>query len=200
MSSFATLSNVTFTGNSCGMQGSAIYAEDDLNLSDATITGNVAANNGYALYYADSEYDSQTYIRGLFKLGGDIIVKDNQGGDTYFDNLVTVAMLGQGFGPKTHMQITLDKGVLTNRLYGAYNYEGADQVYTVTYGNRSLTEPETDPELQVLEAQTADDQTQAKSTGDIVLYAGIGVVALAAIAGAVLLIGKKKKSAAAEKK
>lgn len=200
MSSFATLNNISFTGNSCGMQGSAIYAEDDLNLSDATITGNVAANNGYALYYADSEYDSQTYIRGLFKLGGDIIVKDNQGGDTYFDNLVTVAMLGQGFGPKTHMQITLDKGVLTNRLYGAYNYEGADQVYTVTYGNRSLTEPEIDPELQVLEAQIADDQTQAKSTGDIVLYAGIGVVALAAIAGAVLLIGKKKKSAAVEKK
>ena len=138
MSSFATLSNVTFTGNSCGLQGSAIYAEDDLNMSDVTITGNVAANNGYALYYADSEYDGQTYIRGLFKMGGDMIVKDNQGGDAYFDNLVTVAVFGQGFGPKTHMEITLDKGVLTNRLYGAYDYEGGDLVYTVTYGNRSL--------------------------------------------------------------
>lgn len=200
MSSFATLSNVSITGNSAGVQGSAIYAEDDLEMTNTTITDNVAANNGYALYYADSEYDGMNYIRGLFKLGGDIIVKDNQGGNAYFANHVTVVLAGQGFGPKTHMQITLDKGVLTNRLYGAYNYEGGDQVYTVTYGNRSLIEPEVDPELQVLEAQTADDQTQAKSTGDIVLYAGIGVVALAAIAGAVLLIGKKKKSAVAEKK
>ena len=199
MSSFATVTNCDFTGNTAGIQGSAIYAEDDLKMTDVTITGNVAANNGYALYYADSEYDSQTYIRGLFKLGGDIIVKDNQGGDMYLDNLVTVAVTDQGIGPKTHMEVTLDKGVLTNRLYGAYNYEGGDQAYTVTYGTRSLTEPEVDPELTVLEHTAEEEKTQA-NTGNIWLYVGIGVIALAAIAGAVLMIGKKKKSAGAEKK
>ena len=199
MSSFATVTNCTFTGNSAGIQGSAIYAEDDLKMTDVTITGNVAANNGYAMYYADSEFDGRNYIRGLFKISGDMIIKDNQGGDMYLDNLVTVAVTDQGIGPKTHMEVTLDKGVLTNRLYGAYNYEGGDQAYTVTYGTRSLTEPEVDPELTVLEHTAEDEKTQA-NTGDIWLYVGIGVIALAAIAGAVLMIGKKKKSAGAETK
>ena len=112
---------------------------------------------------------------------------------------VTVAVTDQGIGPKTHMEVTLDKGVLTNRLYGAYNYEGGDQAYTVTYGTRSLTEPEVDPELTVLEHTAEEEKTQA-NTGDIWLYVGIGVIALAAIAGAVLMIGKKKKSAGAETK
>jgi len=202
MSSFATLTNCSFTGNSSGTQGSAIYAEDDMKLIDVTITGNVAANDGYALFYADSEYDTQSYIRGLFKLGGDIIVKDNEGGDAYLDNQVTITMTGDGLGAKTYMEVTLDKGVLTQRVIGAYNYEGGNQVYTVTYGNRSLTEPEVDETLPVIGEKTGEAQQsqQPVSTQDILLYVGIGIVALAAVAGAVLVILKKKKSAAAEKK
>ena len=52
-------------------------------VSDVTVTGNTSKNNGYALYLSDSEYDGQTYIKGLMKMGGNMIVKDNEGGDLY---------------------------------------------------------------------------------------------------------------------
>lgn len=199
MSSFATLTDCSFTGNSAGTQGSAIYAEDDLKLIDTTITGNVSGSNGYALYYADSEFDTMNYIRGLFKLGGDIIVKDNQGGDAYLDNMVTITMTSEGVGPKTHIEVTLDKGVLTQRVIGAYHYEGGNQVYTITYGDRSLTEPEVDTSLIVEEdtpnAQTDTAKDETKS-GDTWLYVGVGAVALVVLALVVFLIAKKKKTPA----
>lgn len=191
MSSFATLEQLTITDNSAA-QGSGIYAEDDMTLLDVTVSGNVAPEGGHAVFLADSEYDGQTYIRGLFKLHGDIIIRDNQGGGLYFDNLVTAIVTGEGLMPKTYMEVSLDKGVLTNRLIGAYDYQGGDRVYTVTYGDRSLTQPEIDPELRQMKHEQV--QTEADEEKDTLLYVIIGVIGLAVIAGAALLIGKKKKS------
>lgn len=194
MSSFATLTDCSFTGNSAGLQGSAIYAEDDFKMIGATVTGNVSGSNGYALYYADSEFDGMNYIRGLFKLGGDIIVKDNQGGDVYMDNMVTITMTGEGLGPKTHIEVTLDKGVLTQRVIGAYNYEGGDQVYTVTYGDRSLTDPEVDESLIQEEAAAEQTEETKAASQDTWLYVGVGVIAVAILAVVALLLAKKKKA------
>ena len=85
---------------------------------------------------------------------------------------------------------------VTNRLYGAYNYEGGNQVYTITYGDRSMTEPEYDASL----AYKGEQEQKKAPAADVLLYVGIGVIALAAIGGAVLMITKKKKSAGAESK
>ena len=170
---------------------------ENCTMIDVTVTGNVCGDNGFAVYLADSEYDGQSYINGLFKMGGNMIIKDNEGGDLFLDNYVTIGALKEGYGPKTYMNITLDANLLTQRVMGAYNYEGGNLVYTLTYGDRSMTDPEYDASMVVVPAAQEEAKT---TTGDILLYAGIGIVALAAIAGAVLVIAKKKKSAGAETK
>ena len=198
MSAYTTMDNCTFTGNTAGTAGSAMWLLENCTMTNVTATGNVCANNGHAVVLADSEFDGQTYINGLFKMGGDMIIKDNEGGDLYLDYKTTIGALAQGYSPKTEMHITLDEGYLTQRVGGAYNYEGGNLQYVLTYGDRSVTEPEYDASMVV---KVTEEQTQQKNaTGDILLYAGIGLVALAAIAGAAFVIGKKKKSAGAETK
>lgn len=200
MSCYTTIDDCTFTGNTAGVSGSAMWLWENCTMTNLTVTGNVCANNGYALVLADSEFDGQTYINGLFKMGGNMIVKDNEGGDLFMDYKTTIGtFLDNGYGPKTEMHITLDEGYLTQRVDGVYNYEGGDLKYVLTYGDRSITDPEYDPNMVVKPADETQSQKKA-ATGDILLYAGIGVIALAAIGGAVLLISKKKKSAGAESK
>jgi hypothetical protein len=200
MSAFTTIENCTFTGNTAGVAGSAMWLWENCEMSDLTVTGNVCANDGHALVLADSEFDGQTYINGLFKMSGNMIVKDNEGGDVFMDNMTTIGTyLNKGYGPKTEMHITLDKGYLTQRVDGAYNYEGGELKYVLTYGDRSVTDPEYDANM-VVKASDDENSQQKVETGDILLYVGIGVIALAAIGGAALLIMKKKKSAGAESK
>jgi hypothetical protein len=102
----------------------------------------------------------------------------------------------QGFGKNTNIKIQLHSGVLTNTILGAYNYEGGDLHYTITYGDRSLVDPEYEGPSNV----GTEEQTQQKTNGNIWLYAGVGVFGLAVIAAVVLLILKKKKSPAGEQK
>ena len=99
-----------------------------------------------------------------------------------------------GLGEDTKIFVTLDKGVLTNRVFGAYNYEGGNQEYTITYGDRSVTDPEYDATLIV----KAEKTENTEKDGDLLLYVGIGVIGLVAIAAVVLLILKKKKPVKAE--
>ena len=195
MSAFTTIENCTFTGNTAGVAGSAMWLWEDCTMTNLTVTGNICANNGHALYLADSEFDGQTYVNGLFKMGGDMIVKDNEGGDLYLDNMVTIGALADGYSPKMYMNVTLDKGLLTQRVDGYYDYEGGNLVYTMTYGDRSVTEPEYDPAL-VKTAEAASEKDNAKTAAqDIWLYVGIGAIGLAVVAAAVLLILNKKKKA-----
>lgn len=197
MSAFTELNNVTITSNSAGERGSAIYAEDDLTLLDVTITKNISGNNGYSVFLADSEYDGQTYFRGLFKFGNNIIITDNQGGDLYLDKQTVVAAMSQGYGPKTHINVTLDSGTITNRIFGIYHYEGGNQVYTITYGDRSLTDPEVD---QTLIAENNSNNDPAAQTPpidknpDTWLYIAIGTFAVVAVAAVVFIAAKKKKA------
>ena len=193
MSAFTELNGVNITGNTAGEKGSAIYAEDDLTMLDVTITKNVSGSNGYSVFLADSEYDGQTYFRGLFKFGNNIIITDNQGGNLYLDKMTVVAAMAQGYGPKTHMDVTLDSGTITNRVFGIYDYEGSNQVYTITYGNRSLTDPEIDKTLME-NSNNTPNQNSITNAPDIWLYIAIGAVAVVTL-GAIVLICKKKKKA-----
>ena len=167
-------------------------------MDSLTVKGNVAANNGYAVYLADSEYDGHSYFNGVMMMGGDMIVTDNQGGDMYlgvktaemaYDILTgktAVALLGKGLDKNTNVNVTLDSGLLTQRIYGAYDYEGGDCVYTITYGDRSLTDPE-------YMAPVEEEKTGA-AVEDVLLYAGIGVIAVLIALVVVILLKKKKNT------
>lgn len=182
-----TMTDVQITGNASAMEGGAFWAVDDTTLHNVTATGNISGGEGFAAWYDYSIFDGHSYFVGVHKISGDIIIKDNQGGDIYLGQEVAMSVGYEGLGEKTYFGVTLDSGVLTNRLYGEYNYEGGNQEYIVTYGSRSFEEPEYDQGLKPAE------QEKAKNV-DVLLYAGIGIVALAAVAAVVLVVAKKKKA------
>ena len=63
-------------------------------------------------------------------------------GDVYLGKETAIIIAKAGLGDKAKFILTLDSGVLTNRLHGAYHYEGGNLKYTVTAGDRSITDPE----------------------------------------------------------
>jgi len=104
---------------------------------------------------------------------------------------VAFAITADGLGQNAHIELVMDSGVVTNRILGIYHYEGGNQVYTITYGDRSMTDPEYDASL----VKTDDTQkTEETANADLLLYIGVGVVGLAAVALVVALIAKKKKA------
>jgi len=166
---------------------------ETLELYDTTITGNVSGGEGFGVWIDDATYDGHSYFRSYNKWGGNVVIKDNEGGDLWMGPDVTVAIVKDGLGKDTHIELTLDSGVLTQRVWGAYHYEGGNQKYTITYGDRSVTDPEIDESL-VTQEQTNQNQTnEKKASGDIWLYVGIGAFAALVLAiGAVLIVKKKK--------
>ena len=89
--------------------------------------------------------------------------------------------------------------MITQRILGAYHYEGGKQVYTITYGDRSMTDTEVDPDLLVKEETTKDDsKADQQASGDIWLYVGIGVLAALIVLAGVILVVKKKKPVAVD--
>ena len=142
-------------------------------------------------------------IRELIQANNiDLVIFDNEGtmeGDLYFDEGVAVAGTAEGFGKNTKISIQLHSGVLTNALLAAYDYEGGDLVYTITYGDRSITDPE-----YLAPAATQDEaaETQTKTAengGNTVLYIGVAVAVLAVLAVVVLILKKKKAGEPAKK-
>lgn len=184
-----SVKNVTIRDNVAAEEGGALWAMEDLTIDGLTATGNQSGGEGYAVYLNDSDYDGESYMAGVMKMGGDVIVKDNKGGDMYLGEMTTVSIPGGIIGEKTHINITIASGVLTQKVFGQYNYEGGNRVYTITYGDRSMTDPETVPGVQ-------DAQTENTGVADVLLYVGVGVFALAVAAVAVILVIKKKKTAA----
>ena len=186
------VSDTVVENNRGEAEGAGIYSGGQTTLNNVTLTGNASASELYALYFDDSLYDGMTYYTGKKVLSGNIIVRDNVGGEAYLGEGTVVAIPGEGLDADTYIPITLHSGLLTKQVIGSYNYEGGDLEYIITAGNRSITDPEFDP--------SAASEAEARKTAntDVLLYAGIGVVALAAVA-AVVLILKKKKSASAEK-
>lgn len=181
---YCTIINSEISGNTSGTEGSAIWTTEHMEINGATITGNTSKNDGYAVYIAEASYDGQSYIQALLKMGGDVIIKDNVGGEVYMGPVNAIVTTAEGFGENTNFQITLDSGALTSRLLGAYNYERSeDGIYTVTYGDRSLTDPEKNP------------VAENDNGGDVLLYVGIGAFVVLVAAAVVLIIVLKKKKA-----
>ena len=188
------------TGNTSALEGGAIWAHEDLELHNTSVTGNTSGGEGYAVYMNDAEYDGHSYMASRNRITGNVVIKDNEGGNLWMGPDVVIVIGADGLGEKTHIELVMDSGVLTNRLFGAYHYEGGNQVYTVTYGDRSMTEPEYDASLVPEREQTpTDSKEQAKKT-DTLLYVGIGVIAALILAVGIVLVLKKKKAAEPAKK
>ena len=189
------LTQSTFTGNKAGAEAGALWVKDEFTLDGMTATGNISGGEGFAVWLDDSDFDGQSYLSGLMRFTGDIQVMDNQGGNMYLGEKTAIVIGEAGLGQNTNIQLTMHSGLLTDWVWGAYNYEGGEQVYTITYGDRSVTDPEVDASLL-----NAQKDAAKVALGDIALYAGIGVFALAVIAVVAILLLKKKKSPAGETK
>lgn len=204
----ADLRNSTITGNTAGAEGGGIWAIFDSTFSDLTVTGNTSGGEGYGFYLAASEYDGESYVKGVIKFAGVMTVKDNQGGDMYIGEQTAAAIAKEGLSEGTLMNIKLHSGLLTQTLYGAYNYEGGNGEYVVTAGDLSLTNPEYDPnwneqfnpaepEMEPTEAPTGTDTELPAGVNPLIwIIAGCAAVAVAAIVIIIAAISKKKKTAA----
>lgn len=187
------LEGCTVTDNTAAGEGGGIYSDGRFSLIDSTVTGNTSGGEGFAVYMTAAEYDGHSYSTGFKKLGGNVIVRDNENGDMYIGEGTGVAVTGEAIGEKTYMEITLHSGVLSEHLFGVYDYEGGNLHYTVTAGDRSVTDPEEYQYYQKPVEEAQQDQTDADN-GDWLLYVGIGVIGLAAIAAIVVVALKKKKA------
>ena len=183
------LDGAVITGNTAGLEGGGIWSQGDLTMRNMDVNGNNAGGEGYAVYLMDAKYDGHSYAAGVNKMSGNVKIENNQSGDLYMGNTTTIIVEQAGMGQETCIHVTLDKGVLTNRVFGKYNYEGGNLEYTITYGDRSFTDPEYDPEC----ASEQKVETPAQeSAGDIWLYAGLGAFVLIVAAVVILLLKKRK--------
>ena len=196
---FVTILNSEITDNTAGTEGSGIWTCENMKVVGLKLTGNTSKNNGYALFMKESDYDGQSFIQALYEFGGDIIIKDNEGGEMFMGAVNAIAVTAEGLTDNTDFIINLDTGVLTNRLIGVYNYEQlGDFQYHVTAGDRSLTEP------QVIAKENTQETTPTESTeaaqqpageDNTGLYMGIGAIAGVIVLAAVVLVILKKKKA-----
>ena len=200
----AKMKNVQITDNTSGAEGGGIWSACHLRMEELTVTGNHSGGEGYAVYLQDSKYDGQSFVRGVLQMSGNMIVKDNPGGDMYMGDECTISIPGGTLGEDTYIHVNLFSGVLTQQVLGFYDYEGGDQDYIITAGSRSVTDPET---FEAADDGEGDEpvETPTEPSDEIkpgkesklsgALIAGIGGIVLVIAAAAVLIVlaTKKKK-------
>ena len=186
------LTDCVITDNSSLMEGGAIYADGRLSMENVTVTGNNSGGEGFAVFLMPSNFDGHSYQSGHKRIAGDMIIKDNIGGDLYLSKGTILAVTGERLGDKSCVHLVLNEGVVSQWVYGVYHYEGGDKVYVLTAGDRSITDPEPYELPQSGDAQPV--KNTAAANRDVLLYVGIGVLGIAAVA-VVALIGVKKKKA-----
>lgn len=172
--------DVLFRGNRAGGKGAGIYQAEGskLTIKDSQLLENVGADTGSAIYaggelvldgclITGNQTQNGTAVHvtsikaGQRKLGGDLQIHSNQGtmdADLYFSRGVVATGTQEGFGKNTRIRIQLYSGLVTDAVLAAYDYEGGNRVYTITYGNRSLTDREKEPEER---KQTAKESSAA---------------------------------------
>ena len=188
------MKDTVFTGNVAQAEGGAFWAKDELTMHDVEVTGNESGGEGFAVYLDDSDYDGHSYVAGLMKMSGSMKIFDNQGGDLYLGKETAIIIGEDGLAQDTRIELVMHSGLLTDWVWGAYDYEGGDLEYTITAGDRSLTEPEQkDPP-----AKTGEEKDGKAASADALLYVGIGAIAVAVLA-AILLVLKKRSGRKAEK-
>ena len=198
----AVLTDTRLLNNEASAEGGALWAKEDLTMANVTVTGNTSGGQGYAVWLDSSDYDGHSYYAGVMKMSGNMQVADNQGGDLYLGEKVSVIL--SELGEETKIHVNMHSGLLTRWVWGTYDYEGGDGDYIITCGERSVTEPEyKEPEPEAPEEPVqppCEMPTEGEKTGpegNTGLYIGIAatVAVIAAAAVAIVLAAKKKKSA-----
>lgn len=192
----ASLKDSLLTDNKAA-QGAGFYAIDDLTMHNLEVTNN-DSGSGYAVYIDRGEFDGRSYVLSLIKMTGDIRIHGNHSTDMFIGKDAKINVGLEGLGKNTLINVDLEHGVLTNTIIGAYNYEGGNQKYVVTYGDRSLTDLEPIPveETQPEETQPATEpaEVEVKPGTPVILPVVLGVAVLAIIAAIVLILLKRKKN------
>lgn len=188
---FSELSGDVIRNNESGLEGGGIWMVTNVDMKDLTVTENKSGGNGAAFYIASSDYDDHSYIKGIIRMSGNMKVFGNTGKDMYLAEKAVMLVGEEGMGPDSRVEIEISDGVLTNKVYGEYNYEGGDLVYTITAGDRSLTDPEFVTVTQKIEDETED--SDGNGAGIVLPIVGAGIAILAIVGGILLIIGKKKK-------
>lgn len=204
----AKMTECALTGNAA-QQGGALWAVDDLSMHSCTITGN-ACKDGAAVYLAPGEFDGHSYFVGLMKMSGNMRICDNAGEfpGLYISDGTVMSVGAQGLGEDTLVHVYLEKGVLTKTLFGNYDYEGGNGVYTVTYGNRSATDFEVEemaeepaePSETITEATESTMPAEQPQRSNGVIYVAIGAMMAALAAAVAIVLAVKKKSSKQDKK
>lgn len=179
--------DLTLTDNEAKGNGGGAWVQEDFMVKNLVATGNTAAIG--AVYLAASHHDGQSYFAGVMKFSGKVVIQDNQGGGLFVGERTTLTLEGDSLEAGSYMDVTLYSGLLTQKVFGVYDYEGSNLEYVITPGDRSVTDPE---HLKQAGAEGSDADEAAAA--DIILYVGIGVFVLAIAAIAVLLAMKKKKA------
>ena len=143
------------------------------------------------------------------KMSGNMRICDNTGKfpGLYISSGTVMSIGAQGLGEDTLVNVYLEKGVLTKTLFGNYDYEGGNGVYTVTYGDRSATDFEVE---EIAEDLTEPSGTIADATnpnipaeqqgGNGVIYIAIGAIVAALAAAIAIVLAVKIKSSKRDKK
>ena len=209
---YSTMRDITLIGNSSTSTGSGMWAADDLSIHNLVATGNTSTGTGGAVYITTAGYDGESYVTNLVKISGLVQVYDNVGNapDFVLSEGAFATIGSEGLAEGSRINVILRAGLLTQTLFGNYDYEGGNLLYTVTPGTRSATDPEklpdstepqpeqTEPTEQATTDATtpiggADGPTAILVSGSsIVLWSAIAIVVAAAAVVIPIVIKKKK--------
>lgn len=155
--SACTITDGTLSGNTAAKNGGAVYAYGSLALLGGSLTGNSAESAGGDVYLDASAGDGQSYLPGVFTLGG-----APQVDELHLTLGAGVAIVG-ALEKDAKLGVTLEGGTLTQTVRGAYDYDkAAEGVYTLAAGDRSVTDPE--PPVAIDRTAAADGETNADET------------------------------------
>lgn len=196
---FSELDGDIIRGNTAALEGGGIYMVTNVNMKNLTVTENKSGGNGAAFYIAPSDYDGHSYIKGIIRMSGNMKVFGNTGKDMFLDAENTMIVDADGLGTDSRIEIELSEGLLTNRVFGEYGYEGGNLVYTITAGDKSMTDPEqgevTPPGGETDTSSETEKATGEDQSGEVGAWPFIAAgAAIIVVIGAVLLIIGRKKS------
>lgn len=156
------------------------------------------------MYLCSANYDGQSYILAVPKIAGDLVIDGNEGPcpGLYLEDGAVAAIGTGGLGENAKIRVYLQSGVLTNTLFGSYDYEGGGLEYLVTAGDRSEREYEIieapvpeQPQETELPEETATEPVELPTDDQSGLYWGIGAIGAVIVAAAIaVVLGKKKSS------
>ena len=196
----AEVSDSVFTANTSAEQGSAMMVDGVVALVDTSITGNMDKEGNAAVCLSNATK------RSTFE--GNVIIRENDGGELLLLDGVKAEVLKKGLGDSALILLYLPDGGVSDVVLGAYDYAREGDIYTLTKGDKSITDPDT---KVVMEAPVAEGLTneapvkQPKPKREIdpqkaVLIGVIAVAVLMLLLIIILLFIKKRKDEKNEKR